>query len=327
MAEGTKKDARTTGLLRRLRGRLFRASRLLDQPDTPWRRRRLLDSIASHGERIADMGGNVLRLTLRVPYGDVAGRADDTREAELEGRGLFFPGAAIQTEDLAAMAKVAGLPALRRTRPERLVVLDTETTGLLDEAETVPFLIGLGHFESDGFAVEQFFMEDFESEPAMMKMVARRMRDARALLTYNGSVFDLPLLRRRFALQRLPLTAWKRAHWDVLPAARRLWRGRVRSCSLTGLEKEVFEFRRIRDIASNRIPQVYRDYLGGRRAERLAAVFDHNAQDVLTTAALALTLARAFLDGSGALARGIADETSLLRFLEQVGRRKVRERT
>jgi len=276
-----KTDPRTTQLLRRLRGKVFRASRLLEQPDTPWRRRHLLDSLAPHGDRISSEGGNVLHLTVQVLC-----------DGSETGSGLVFPGGASKPPfHPKVLAKAARQPALARIPAERFVVLDTETTGLLDQAETVPFLIGLGHFEAEGFVVEQFFMEDFESEPAMMKTVARWMRPFRAILSFNGRAFDLPLLRRRFALQRISPAVWKRPHWDILPSARSLWKGRVRSCSLIGLEREVFGFHRTRDIQRNRIPQVYHDYLGGRRAERLAAVFDHNAQDILTTAALAVTLA------------------------------------
>lgn len=308
MTQSQTKDRRTTQLLRRLRGRLFRATRLLDQPDTPWRRRHLLDSLACHGERVVSSAGNVLQLKVRISYG-----------AANAASGLIFPGGEpIRPSDLKAMSKVIRVAGLSRTTLNRLVVLDTETTGLLDEPGTVAFLVGLGQFEKKAFLIEQFFMEDYESEPAMMRMLARQMRRFRAILTYNGSAFDLPLLRRRFGLQRMSQNAWKRPHWDVLPTARCLWSRRVRSCSLIGLEAEVFGFHRTRDIESNRIPQVYRDYLGGRRAERLAAVFDHNAQDILTTAALALTLARTFLAPREALARGIADEASLARFLERV---------
>ena len=287
MSNSPKKDLRTTQLIRRLRGKLFRASRLLDQPDTPWRRRRLLDSLASHGQHIHADAGGVLYLTVRVPYGEAAG-ADG---------GLLFPGGkSAKRLHLAAMSKIARQPALARIARNRVVVLDTETTGLLDRPETVPFLVGLGYFGARAFVVEQFFMEDFESEPAMMKMLARRLRTARAIFSYNGKAFDLPLLRRRFAVHRLPATIWKRPHWDILPTTRRLWGKRVRSRSLINLENEVFGFHRTHDIQSNRIPQAYHDYLGGRRAERLAAVFDHNAQDILTTAAIAIMLARGHLD-------------------------------
>ena len=297
-----KSDA--TRLLRRLRGQLFRASRLPEPPQTPWRRRRLLDSLVSHEERIVSGVGDVLRLTARIPYD----RSEDAG-------GLAFPGGVgPQPSDLRVMARIAHLRGLSRVALDRIAVLDTETTSLLDKPEAVPFIVGLGHFGANEFIVEQFFMEDFESEPAMMKMIARRMRDFRVIFSYNGKAFDLPLLKRRFALQRLPQTTWKRTHWDILAAARRLWRKRAPSCSLVGLETKVFDFHRAHTIEMNRIPLAYHEYLGGWRAERLAAVFDHNAQDVLTTAAIAVTLARAIANPKEALEHGIADQESLDRF-------------
>lgn len=299
----------STRLLRKLRGRLFRASKLLDQPTDPWQRRRLLDALSSHGERIDTAGGAILRLRLRVPY----------RDTESAG-GLVFPGnAGPRAVDLPAMARLARQPAIAKATPGRLAVIDTETTGLLDKPETVPFLVGLGRFGSKAFALEQYFLEDFESEPGLMQLLERRVRDFRAILSYNGGAFDLPLLRRRFAVHRLSERTWTGPHWDVLTTARWLWRGRTRTCSLTDLERAVFDFERARDIETHRIPEAYIDYLGDRRAERLAAVFDHNAQDVLTTAAVALTLARALRNPRRALARGIADANALDRFLAKAG--------
>lgn len=302
-----------------MQGRVFRASKLLDRPDTPRRRRRLLDLLDARGERAVAEAGGVLHLTLRVPY-----------EAAEAVYGLQFPRRSGRSEHAGtvgsaagnaaicqprAMARAAQRPSLGRVQPHRIVVLDTETTGLLDEPETVPFLVGLGFFEPEHFVLEQFFMEDFESEPALMRALARRMRMVGAILTYNGGSFDLPLLRRRFALQRLSAAPWKKTHWDVLLTARRLWKGDIASCSLTDIEREVFGFQRTHDIVSNRIPQVYRDYLGGRRAERLAAVFDHNAQDVLSTAAIAVTLGAVACNPCVALAEGLASEAALARFL------------
>ena len=309
MSRQSRSDPRATRLLRRLRGQVFRASRLLGQPDDPWRRRHLLDSLVPHGERIGSGESEVLRLTVRVPY----------RRAN-EAHGPIFPGDLVpRPSDLVAVAKIARRPSLARTKLSRLVVLDTETTGLLDRPETVPFLVGLGQFGTRAFAIEQFFMEEFEGEPRMMKSLARRMRNFRAILSYNGNTFDLPLLRRRFAVHRLAETTWQCTHWDLLPAARQLWGRGSRSCSLTNLEREIFGFRRPGGIRESRIPQVYYDYLGGRRSERLAAVFDHNAQDILTTAALAIVLARTLRDPKAAVARRIADQPGLTRFLENAG--------
>ncbi|MCX8035659.1 MAG: ribonuclease H-like domain-containing protein [Candidatus Sumerlaeia bacterium] len=319
-----KSDPRTTKILRRMRGRVFRASKLLDRPDTPWRRRRLLDLLDAGSDRtVATEAGGVLHLTLRVPYGAAeaacglqfprCGRRDKQADPAVNP----FAGWGATVCQPRVMAKAARRPSLGRIRPHRIVVLDTETTGLLDEPETVPFLVGLGFFEPEHFVVEQFFMEDFEAEPALMKSLARRMRTVGAILTYNGGSFDLPLLRRRFTLQRLSAAAWEKTHWDVLLTARRLWKGDIGSCSLTNVEREVLGFRRERDIPSDRIPQVYRDYLGGHRAGRLAAVFDHNAQDILSTAAIAVTLGAVACDPCAALADGLASKAALERFAER----------
>ena len=279
-------------MLRRLQGQVFRATKLLGQPQTVWQRRRVLDSLTSHGQRINSDTAGVIRLTLRVPY---------RKAGEASGPCFRAPDAPGST-DLRAMAKIAHLPALARVTLDLVVVIDTETTGLLDRPEVVPFLVGLGHFEPREFVIEQLFMEDFESELAMLTALAHCMRPFRVILTYNGKTFDLPLLRRRFAIHRLPSGTWKRPHWDILRTVRRLWHtgqsrareqaAEVRSCSLTDIERDVLGFHRTRTIESNRIPDVYHDYLGGRRAERLAAVFDHNAQDILTTAAVATKSAR-----------------------------------
>jgi uncharacterized protein YprB with RNaseH-like and TPR domain len=308
-----------TRLLRRMRGKVFRASRLLDQTDTPWRRRRLLDSLASRGERVQPVEGDILRLIARVPY-----RAS-ARESV-----LVFPGHATpRKDDLRGIARLTGRPGIARTQLRRLVVIDTETTGLLDRRETVPFLVGLGSFGSRTFVLEQYFMEDFESEPALMRLLARRLRDFYAVLSYNGAVFDLPLLRRRFGMHGLAEASWHIPHWDVLPTARRLWGcpskndepTAPRSCTLTDLEPRLFGFHRARGIEDNRIPEAYHDYLGGRRSERLAAVFDHNAQDILTTAALAVTLARVVRNPRHALRHGLAGQAALEQFLEKVAAR------
>lgn len=279
MGRNRREDPRTTALLRKLRGKLFRASCLLERPSSAWRRRRLLDRLEARAERVESRGGTIIVARTRVPY---AGAGNDTP---------VYPGSLRpRREDLPAMASLAGERRFARATLGRIAVIDTETTGLLDKAETVAFLIGIGRFGTRAFAIEQYFIEDYESECEMARLFVARMAAFRAILTFNGATFDLPLLRRRLAIQRISDAALDRPHWDVLHTVRLLWpRG---SCSLVGLERAVFGFRRRRDVHSARIPSIYREYLGGKRAERLAAVFDHNAQDILTTAALAVALAR-----------------------------------
>jgi hypothetical protein len=293
-----------------MRGQLRRASALLDEPDNPWRRRRILNGFAAEGKPIAS--GQLLRLDVRVSYTE-----------GIDDRPLVFPeDRPPRPAEIRAMAEMACRPEFATATAARIAVIDIETTRVVDRGKTVPFLVGIGRFGARAFAIEQYFLEDYESEATLLRTLAQRLDDARALVTYNGSAFDLPLLRRRFALHDLPGEVWQKPHFDALPCARRLWRGLAASRSLTALEDRLFGFRRRRDIQENRIPELYRDYLGDRRAERLSAVFDHNAQDLLTTASLAVALARAYRNPDEALARRIAEEEGLERMAKKPSRAK-----
>src|SRR6266481_3231921 len=45
---------------------------------------------------------------------------------------------------------------------QRIVFLDTETTGIQGGTGICPFLVGVGYFEADEFHVVQFFIRDFD---------------------------------------------------------------------------------------------------------------------------------------------------------------------
>ncbi|MEJ2208051.1 MAG: ribonuclease H-like domain-containing protein [Anaerolineae bacterium] len=48
---------------------------------------------------------------------------------------------------------------------ERIVFVDTETTGLAGGTGTYAFLVGVGLFQDDAFVLHQFFMRDYGEEP------------------------------------------------------------------------------------------------------------------------------------------------------------------
>src|SRR4029453_18483111 len=60
------------------------------------------------------------------------------------------------------------------------------------------------------------------------------------------------------------------------------------SCRLQSLEAELMGLRRQGDIAGEEIPHVYFDWVRRRDARMLARVFEHNRQDIVSLAALAV---------------------------------------
>lgn len=205
--------------------------------------------------------------------------------------------------DSEALAQVGSDSRLRWVTPENVIFLDTETTGLSIGVGTLVFLVGVGHFENDGFAIHQLFLRNPADEVDVLAALSRLLVDCEAIVTFNGRGFDVPLLVNRYLLNRQAATLAAIPNLDLLPAARRLWRRRLPSCALQALEQDILSFRRgVGDIPSHRIPQVYRDYLAGFDvSDLMARVFEHNRIDILSLVTLGVILCQAFtrLDAPG----------------------------
>ncbi len=170
------------------------------------------------------------------------------------------------------------------------IFLDLETTGLAGGTGTYAFLVGLGWLAAEGFRVRQYFLRDLAAERELLEQVAAEFTGDKLLVTYNGKLFDAPLLETRYRLARQPSPLEARPHLDLLYPARRLWKPRLGSARLLELERGLLGHERDDDVPGELIPRLYFDFLrtGGER--RLEAVFRHNADDLVTLAALAARL-------------------------------------
>lgn len=186
------------------------------------------------------------------------------------------------------LARWAGAPALSHLPPERILFLDTETSGLLNGAGTFVILVGVGWFEQGGFRLEQVFLRHPAEEQGLLAYLESLLARGAALVTYNGKAFDLPLLRTRYHIhnwQTAPTEAL--IHVDLLHLARRLWQAQLPNATLLSMETHILHVpRALDDIPGWQIPQRYSDYLRTQDAAPLQAVVYHNAMDVLSLAAL-----------------------------------------
>jgi len=169
---------------------------------------------------------------------------------------------------------------------DRIVFLDTETTGIQGGTGICPFLVGIGFFEGGEFQMVQYFIRDFDEEPSMLLALSNAMQRFDLIVTYNGAAFDIPLLETRFTLARLDNPFACMPHFDLLFTARKLWRNGHGSCRLVALESEMISFLRGPDVPGALIPRAYFDYLQRRPAPALQSVFTHNVHDVVSLAAL-----------------------------------------
>jgi hypothetical protein len=237
--------------------------------------------------------------------------------AHLEERHGLVPLSRVHALRPDAVSVLVGGPEWEGFDLAQAVFLDTETTGLAGGTGTAAFLVGIGYVEGNHFRLRQYFMRDYVEEAALLQELARDLAGFRQLVTFNGAMFDVPLLEARFRLNRgsFPLAA--AAHLDLLHPARRLWKLRLASCRLQFLEGELLGVQRHADVPGEAIPGIYFDYLRSRNARFLPRILEHNRVDVLSLAALSILACQWVSDDH---AEDPRDVLSLARVLERAQR-------
>jgi uncharacterized protein YprB with RNaseH-like and TPR domain len=198
--------------------------------------------------------------------------------------GRIRVGDALQV-DPSLLARLALDPMLERVDLARMLIIDTETTGLAGGTGTVPFLIGLGLFEDGALKLEQLFLSNLGGEAPLLGYLAQRIAQASCLVSYNGKAFDWPLLRARFVINRVALPEAP-PHLDLLHCTRRVLKPRMQSVRLTEVEQTLLGFHRQDDIDGAEIPGLYLRYLRGEDPRTLLPVLTHNEHDLVALAAI-----------------------------------------
>jgi uncharacterized protein len=160
--------------------------------------------------------------------------------------------------------------------------LDTETTGLAGGTGTQVFAAAICRPGPNGLELTQLFLADPAGEPAFLHLLQQELQAAEGVATYNGSRFDLPLLRTRWVMARLPGELEHPAHVDLLTITRSLYRQRLESCALRVVEERVLGFDREEDLPGSLVPEAYFSYLRRGWSPTLEAALEHNRRDVLS---------------------------------------------
>jgi uncharacterized protein YprB with RNaseH-like and TPR domain len=222
---------------------------------------------------------------------------------------------------LHALADWAGEAHIGELSAQDFAFLDTETTGLSGGTGTYAFLVGVGRFEDQNFHLAQFFLRDPSEEPAQLFALEEFLAPCKAIVTFNGKTFDLPLLKTRYILQGLQAPFGNLAHLDLLQLARRLWRNRLTSRTLANLEAQILGTTRGQeDVPGWDIPRLYMQYLRDGDPEPLKNVFYHNAMDVISLAALMNHMANMLDDPIGVGGEYGVDLIALAELFESMGR-------
>jgi len=178
--------------------------------------------------------------------------------------------------------------------PQRLLFIDTETTGLSGGTGTVAFMVGLGFIENHYFIVHQYFITRLSHEEGMLELLQRVIPNFECLVSYNGKSFDIPLLNSRFIMNRMPPILEEIDHIDLLHPTRTFWKYSMENCKLKTVETDLLGLFREDDIPGDMIPEAYFDYLRSRQIDKIERIFYHNRFDVITMLANLILIVNAY---------------------------------
>jgi len=243
------------------------------------------------------------RLSRRLGLAAVAGAGGEVWTRDDRHSGLPPP----SPDALAALGRAlapwtrGGAPAAPAPScAEEILLLDTETTGLAGGTGTLVFLIGCAWWEGADLRTRQWFLPAPGREAPLLGAVADAARGRRVVATYNGAMFDLPLLRTRALLSRLPDPCAELSGWDLLRAARRLWGRRLPDCRQPTVEALVCGTPRdADDLPGALAPQAWFRWLRAGDGGDLEGVLEHNRRDLRGLAAILLRAARSAQDLDG----------------------------
>jgi len=174
---------------------------------------------------------------------------------------------------------------------DRLLCLDTETTGLAGGTGTRAFQIGVGDWCGERFRIRQLTLTTLSAETTLLRTFASWLAADTVLVSYNGKSYDVPLLATRYRLARLPNPLAGLAHLDLLHPMRRRYRAVWPNCRLLTAERQLLGIIRENDLPGSEAPRAWLQYLRGGSARDLRRVAEHNAQDLRSLAGLLLRLA------------------------------------
>jgi len=168
-------------------------------------------------------------------------------------------------------------------RPEDLVFLDIETTGLWCSQPL--FLVGILSWRDGTFTLKQFLARHYREERALLAALLAELPSFQVVVTYNGKKFDIPYIEGRTVAHGLPYR-FQQEQLDLLYHARRCYRGLLPNCRLVTVEEGLLDLAREDDIPGHLIPQVYHHFVQTQEPRLMKKILEHNAQDLFSLAHL-----------------------------------------
>lgn len=191
-------------------------------------------------------------------------------------------------------------------RPD-MMLLDIETTGL-SPANNFIYCIGCSFLTPENISLCLLFAERQSDEPELLKQLSALLAGHSPVITFNGTTFDIPFLKKRYAYYHMEHPFSGTDFIDLYREARQLKPLlRLNSYKQKSLE-QFLGCSREDTYSGGELIRVYTGYIKNPSPESLHLLFTHNYEDVKGMYDLLELLSyRRFLDGNFAI-RDIAFE-------------------
>ncbi len=166
---------------------------------------------------------------------------------------------------------------------EKMLFLDIETTGLSPSRDRI-YCVGCGYLMGGQIQSDLFFSEAPEDEAEILKDFYHLLSRFDTIVTFNGTTFDLPFIRKRtgILLPSLPLSPETAAMNSI-----DLYREAARLKNFLGLpscrQKAVEQFlgcSREDRYSGGELISIYQEYVSGRNPDLLRLLLLHNSEDI-----------------------------------------------
>jgi len=191
---------------------------------------------------------------------------------------------------------IEDLPEALGVDAQKLLFLDTETTGLCGGSGALAFMVGVARLEHGDFICRQYLLTRFAGEAAMLAALADWCGEGQVLVSYNGKSFDLPLLATRFRMTGSANPFVDFRHIDLVHTVRRAFSRHWENCRLATAEQRLLGVHRRDDLAGAAAPGAWFDWLRRGDQDLLPLVCRHNHLDLLSLALLLPRLAHIYLN-------------------------------
>ena len=234
------------------------------------------------------------------------------------GKIKIADGLAISGEILSCLSKN---PEFEELDLSTALFIDLETTGLSGGTGVIPFLVGMGFYREKEFSIAQYFLGDPGAEERMIQELGELFSEMnfKSVVSFNGKVFDIPLLETRFILKRQPFVLSELPHLDFLFPARSLWAHKLNNCRLHSLALDVVETGRTEDIPSAEIPWRYFQYIQTGNYDLIEPILYHNQEDILSLLGVIIVGGQLFSDDPQACEADAMDFFGAGKVLEKFG--------